>query len=57
MFLFGLLLPIILIILHSMFRLRNIKNKMSNNLEKIGVKRTPMGVLLQELGQDGETFT
>ena len=57
MFLFGLLLPIILIILHSMFRLRNMKNKMSNNLEKIGVKRTPMGVLLQELGQDGETFT
>merc|ERR1711953_1413409 len=49
MFLFGLLIPIVLIILHSMFRLRN--------LEKIGVKRTPMGVLLQELGQDGETFT
>lgn len=57
MFLFGICLPLILIIVHAMFRLRNLKNKMSSNLEKIGVKRTPMGVLLQELGQDGETFT
>ena len=37
-FLLGLLLPILLILIHSMFRLRNLKNKVNSGFEKIGAK-------------------
>merc|ERR1719356_2275902 len=50
-FLLGLLFPVLLILIHSALRLRNAKNKVTNHLEKIGVKKTPMGVLLSEFGQ------
>lgn len=50
-FLVGLLFPILLILSHSALRLRNAKNKVTNHLEKIGVKKTPMGLLLAEFGQ------
>ena len=50
-FLLGVLFPILLVLVHSALRLRNAKNKVTNHLEKIGVKKTPMGVLLSEFGQ------
>ncbi|CAG5898848.1 unnamed protein product [Menidia menidia] len=42
------------ILLHASLRLRNLKNKLENKLESIGLKRTPMGLLLEALGQEQE---
>ncbi|KAM4531093.1 PRA1 family protein 2 [Odontesthes bonariensis] len=53
-FLFGIAFPILMILLHASVRLRNLKNKLENKLESIGLKRTPMGLLLQGLGQEQE---
>lgn len=51
-FLFGILLPIFLTLLHASMRLRNLKNKITNTMENVGLKKTPMGVLLEEFGAD-----
>ncbi|XP_067142586.1 PRA1 family protein 3-like isoform X2 [Centruroides vittatus] len=48
-FLIGVQFPIILF-LHSSLRLRNIKNKIANQLESIGLKKTPVGVFLEAYG-------
>uniref|UniRef100_A0A8B9JLY4 PRA1 family protein n=1 Tax=Astyanax mexicanus TaxID=7994 RepID=A0A8B9JLY4_ASTMX len=53
-FLFGITFPILLILIHASTRLRNLKNKLENRLESIGLKRTPMGMLLEALGQEQE---
>ncbi|XP_064473444.1 PRA1 family protein 3-like isoform X2 [Ornithodoros turicata] len=53
-FLFGILLPIMLVFIHASMRLRNIKNKLTNRIETIGLKRTPMGIFLEALGQEQE---
>lgn len=53
-FLFGIALPLSAILLHASFRLRNIKNKVVNKIEFVGIKRTPMGILLEALGQEQE---
>ncbi|XP_030639945.1 PRA1 family protein 2 [Chanos chanos] len=53
-FLFGIAFPIFLTLVHASVRLRNLKNKMENKLESIGLKRTPMGLLLEALGQEQE---
>ena len=42
------------IFLHAAFRLRNLKNKVTNKIELIGVSRTPMGYLLEQLGATNE---
>ena len=42
------------IFLHAALRLRNIKNKIANKIELIGVSRTPMGFLLEQLGATHE---
>lgn len=42
------------ILLHASLRLRNLKNKIENKIESIGLKRTPMGLLLEALGQEQE---
>ncbi|KAG7504888.1 hypothetical protein JOB18_018856 [Solea senegalensis] len=48
-------LPFITVVLvHASMRLRNLKNKLENKLESIGLKRTPMGLLLEALGQEQE---
>lgn len=52
-FLFGILLPIFLTLLHASMRLRNLKNKITNTMENAGLKKTPMGVLLEEFGAEG----
>ena len=50
-FLFGVTLPICFIILHASLRLRNMKNKLVNASEALGLgKITPMGLILNEVG-------
>ncbi|TKS92345.1 PRA1 family protein 2 [Collichthys lucidus] len=46
--------PIRLVLIHASVRLRSLKNKLENRLESIGLKRTPMGLLLEALGQEQE---
>ncbi|XP_060619111.1 PRA1 family protein 2 [Anolis sagrei] len=53
-FLVFIALPIMLILIHASLRLRNLKNKIENKMESIGLKRTPMGLLLEALGQEQE---
>lgn len=53
-FLFGIAFPVLMVLVHASVRLRNLKNKIENKLESIGLKRTPMGLLLEALGQEQE---
>ena len=46
------LCPVILI--HASLRMRSIKNKITNKMEYVGLKRTPMGIILEGLGQEQE---
>lgn len=55
-FLLGIVLPITVTFIHASFRLRNIKNKIVNRVETLGLKRTPMGIFLEELGLDSDLF-
>ncbi|XP_069693015.1 PRA1 family protein 3 isoform X1 [Periplaneta americana] len=48
-FLFGILLPIVVSFIHASMRLRNVKNKLVNKMEVIGLKKTPMGLFLEAL--------
>jgi hypothetical protein len=34
--------------------MRNVRNKITNRMEHIGLKRTPMGIILEGLGQEQE---
>lgn len=54
MFMFAICLPILLIFLHASMRLRNFKNKVTNKIELIGLARTPMGFILEQLGAVNE---
>ncbi|XP_070594293.1 PRA1 family protein 3 [Erythrolamprus reginae] len=56
-FLFGITFPLFLMFLHASFRLRNLKNKMENKIENIGLKKTPMGIILDLLEQQEETIS
>ncbi|GFS58176.1 PRA1 family protein 3 [Trichonephila inaurata madagascariensis] len=51
-FLFGIMLPVVLIFIHSSLRLRSMRNKLTNKIETIGLKKTPMGLFLEALGQE-----
>ncbi|KAM9429294.1 PRA1 family protein 2-like [Salvelinus alpinus] len=53
-FLFGIAFLILLILIHASVRLRTLKNKLENKLENIGLKSTPMGLLLESLRQEQE---
>ncbi|XP_044759223.1 PRA1 family protein 3 [Coccinella septempunctata] len=55
-FMFGILLPVFAIFIHSSLRLRNFKNKLVNKVETLGLKRSPMGIFLEELGLEGDLF-
>ncbi|KAK1149122.1 PRA1 family protein 3-like [Acipenser oxyrinchus oxyrinchus] len=55
-FIFGITFPILLIFIHASLRLRNLKNKMENNMEGVGLKKSPMGVILEALGQQEESI-
>lgn len=43
-----------MIFLHASLRLRNLKNKVTNKIEMIGISRTPMGFILEQLGAINE---
>ena len=52
-FFLALGIPIIFVILHASLRLRNVKNKLVNASEALGVSRaTPMSLILSEIGFD-----
>lgn len=51
-FLVGIALPLLLVFLHASMRLRNVKNKIANKMEMIGLRKTPMGLFLDALGQE-----
>lgn len=55
-FMTAITLPLSLIFAHSSFRLRNMKNKLENKIECAGLKKSPMGILLEALGQQEENF-
>ncbi|CAG2121103.1 unnamed protein product [Medioppia subpectinata] len=54
-FLIGILLPLFLVLLHASLRTRNLKNKITNTMETVGITKTPMGLLLDSFGSDPET--
>lgn len=53
-FMTAVTLPLILIFAHASYRLRNMKNKLENKMELAGLKRSPMGLLLEALDQQEE---
>ncbi|XP_067314612.1 ADP-ribosylation factor-like 6 interacting protein 5a isoform X1 [Pseudorasbora parva] len=56
-FLLGIKLPLLLIFAHASLRLRNMKNKLENKMESAGLKKSPMGIILEALGQQEENFS
>ncbi|XP_015229009.1 PREDICTED: PRA1 family protein 3 [Cyprinodon variegatus] len=50
-FIFGITFPLLLILIHASLRLRNIKNRLENKIEGVGLKKTPMGMLMDLLDQ------
>ncbi|KAG1942812.1 ADP-ribosylation factor-like 6 interacting protein 5a [Pimephales promelas] len=55
-FLLGIKLPLLLIFAHASLRLRNMKNKLENKMESAGLKKSPMGIILEALGQQEENL-
>lgn len=51
-FVFGIALPLFCILLHASLRMRNLKNKMNNKVESVGLKKTPMGILMKAMDQE-----
>jgi hypothetical protein len=43
--------------IHASLRLRNVKNKIVNKMEGIGLKRTPMGLFVEAMGMEEEVFS
>ncbi|XP_003739732.1 PRA1 family protein 3 [Galendromus occidentalis] len=56
-FLFGIALPILLIFIHASLRLRNLKSKIWNRGESLGLISTPMGIILDHFGETFETLS
>nr|XP_033782577.1 PRA1 family protein 3 [Geotrypetes seraphini] len=56
-FIFGITFPLLLIFIHASLRLRNIKNKLENTMEGAGLKKTPMGIILDALEQKEEKMS
>lgn len=46
----------VVMFIHASLRLRNLKNKLENKMEGIGLKRTPMGIVLDALEQQEENI-
>lgn len=55
-FMSGITFPLALIFAHASLRLRNMKNKLENKIEGAGLKKSPMGILLEALGQQEENL-
>ncbi|XP_053410259.1 PRA1 family protein 3-like [Nycticebus coucang] len=56
-FMFGITFPLLLMFIHASLRLRNLKNKLENKMEGIGLKKTPMGIVLDALEQQEESIS
>ncbi|KAM4650635.1 PRA1 family protein 3 [Discoglossus pictus] len=56
-FVFGITFPMLLMFIHASLRLRNVKNKLENKMEGIGLKKTPMGIVLDALEQQEENIS
>jgi len=53
--LLGIALPVTFVLVHASLRLRNVKNKLVNVSEAMGLsKQTPMAIFLRELGIESE---
>ncbi|XP_076984860.1 PRA1 family protein 3 [Tamandua tetradactyla] len=55
-FVFGITFPLLLMFIHASLRLRNFKNKVENKLEEVGLKKSPMGIVLDALEQQEENI-
>lgn len=44
----------LVVLVHASLRMRNVRNKITNKMEHVGLKRTPMGIILEGLGQEQE---
>ncbi|XP_012694105.1 ADP-ribosylation factor-like 6 interacting protein 5a [Clupea harengus] len=55
-FIFGISFPLLLVFAHASLRLRNMKNKLENKMEVVGLKKSPMGIILESLGQQEESI-
>lgn len=55
-FLVGILVPFCAIFIHASLRLRNIRNKLANQVENLGFRNTPMGIFLEEMGLEREVL-
>ncbi|CAL8337151.1 unnamed protein product [Merluccius merluccius] len=55
-FMSGITFPLAMMFAHASFRLRNMKNKLENKIEGAGLKKSPMGILLEALGQQEENL-
>ncbi|KAM9830049.1 PRA1 family protein 3-like [Syngnathus typhle] len=53
-FIFGITFPLLLILIHASLRLRNMKNRLENKVEGVGMKKTPMGIIMDLLDQQEE---
>ncbi|XP_054465270.1 PRA1 family protein 3-like [Anoplopoma fimbria] len=53
-FIFGITFPLLLILIHASLRLRSVKNRLENNIEGVGLKKTPMGIIMDLLDQQEE---
>ncbi|XP_061546379.1 ADP-ribosylation factor-like 6 interacting protein 5b isoform X1 [Phycodurus eques] len=53
-FIFGITFPLLLILIHASLRLRNMKNRLENKMEGVGMKKTPMGIIMDLLDQQEE---
>ncbi|XP_037096570.1 PRA1 family protein 3-like [Syngnathus acus] len=53
-FIFGITFPLLLILIHASLRLRNVKNRLENKMEGVGIKKTPMGIIMDLLDQQEE---
>lgn len=42
------------ILIHASLRLRNVKNRLENKIEGVGLKKTPMGIIMDLLDQQEE---
>lgn len=43
-----------MILVHASLRLRNMKNRLENKIEGVGMKKSPMGIILDLLDQQEE---
>ncbi|MBN3296620.1 PRAF3 protein, partial [Amia calva] len=53
-FIFGITFPLLCMLVSLL--LRNMKNKLENKMEGVGLKKSPMGVILDALGQQEENL-